>query len=52
MKYRDLRDFMTGLEKLGELDALVVDYVAESGEPAALPALDFELAALALAATS
>ena len=36
-----------GLEKLGELDALVADYVAESerrGDPAALPALGFELA--------
>ena len=36
-----------GLEKLCELDALVADYVAESerrGEPAALPAVGFELA--------
>ena len=44
-----------GLEKLGELDALVADYVAESerrGEPAALPALGFELAGLPLARTS
>ncbi len=44
-----------GLEKVGELDALVVDYVAESerrGEPAALPALGIELAALPLATTS
>ena len=44
-----------GLEKLAELDALVADYVAESerrGEPAALPALGFELAALPLATAS
>ena len=44
-----------GLEKVGELDALVADYVAESerrGEPAALPALGFELAALPLATAS
>ena len=44
-----------GLEKVGELDALVADYVAESerrGQPAALPALGFELAALPLATTS
>ena len=44
-----------GLDKVGELDALVADYVAESerrGEPAALPALGFELAALPLATAS
>ena len=44
-----------GLEKLGELDALVADYVAESerrGEPAVLPALGFELAASPLSRTS
>lgn len=44
-----------GLEKLGELDALVADYVAESerrGEPAALPALGFKLAGIPLVATS
>ncbi len=44
-----------GLEKLGELDALLADYVAESerrGEPAALPALGFELAGIPLATTS
>ena len=44
-----------GLERLGELDALVADYVAESerrGEPAALPALGFELAAVPLVTTS
>ena len=44
-----------GLEKVGELHALVADYIAESerrGEPAALPALGFELAGLPLATTS
>ena len=44
-----------GLERLGELDALVADFVAESerrGEPAALPALGFELAAVPLVTTS
>jgi len=44
-----------GLEKLGELNALVADYVAESerrGEPAALPALGFELAGLPAVPTS
>lgn len=44
-----------GLEKVGELDALVADYVAESerrGQAAALPALGFEPAGLPLATTS
>ncbi len=43
-----------GLQKLDELDALVADYVAESerrGEPAAIPALGFELAGLPLVTT-